>query len=187
MSLARIAPLDAPFDKNVAETFARFLPPGMESLNLFRTQAHNPRVLQRMFAGNLLDPGSIDQRTRELVILRTCVRCRCEYEWGVHVTLFAKSAGLSEADIAATLATGDSPALPAADALLFRVVDQLHETSTMDEHLWSRLARDYSSAQILELIALTGNYHAISFAANAAKVELESFAPSFGSVGLRIS
>ena len=47
----------------------------MESLHLFRTQAHNPRVLQRMFAGNLLDAGAIDQRTRELVILRTCARC----------------------------------------------------------------------------------------------------------------
>ena len=179
MSLARIVPLDAPFDSKVTETFARFLPPGMESLNLFRTQAHNPRVLQRMFAGSLLDQGSIDQRTRELVILRTCVRCGCEYEWGVHVTLFAKSAGLSDVDVAATLADEGSPALPDADALLFRMVDQLHVTSTIDDGLWAELGRHYSSAQILELIALTGNYHAISFVANAARVDLESFAPRF--------
>ncbi|WP_426104600.1 hypothetical protein [Massilia sp. TSP1-1-2] len=80
MAAARIAPLDAPFEAAIADTFARYLPPGLEPLKLFRTQANNPRVLQRMFAGNLLDKGSIDQRTRELVILRTCARCGSEYE-----------------------------------------------------------------------------------------------------------
>ncbi len=180
MPHARIVPLEAPFESSVTETFAKFLPPGMESLKLFRTQAHNPRVLQRMFAGNLLDPGAIDQRTRELVILRTCARCGSEYEWGVHVALFSKGAALSEADVAATLARDlDRLALPAADVLLFRAVDALHDTSTIGEALWDELARQYSTAQVLELIALVGNYHAISFVTNAARVGLEDFAPRF--------
>lgn len=180
MTHARIVPLEAPFESSVAETFATFLPPGMDALKLFRTQAHNPRVLQRMFAGNLLDQGSIGPRTRELLILRTCARCGSEYEWGVHVALFSKSAALSEADIAATLARDvDQLALPAAEALLFRAVDELHDTATIGDVLWEELARHYSSAQILELIALVGNYHAISFVTNAAKVGLEDFAPRF--------
>lgn len=85
MTAPRIEPLDSPFEPSVAEAFSRFLPPGMAPLKLFRTQAHNPRVLQRMFAGNLLDAGSVSARVRELVILRTCARCGSEYEWGVHV------------------------------------------------------------------------------------------------------
>lgn len=180
MSTARIVPLDAPFETAVSDTFARFLPPGMAALNLFRTQAHNPRVLQRMFAGNLLDQGSIDQRARELVILRTCARCGSEYEWGVHVALFSKAANLSPADVAQTLARdGAKSGLPACESLLILAVDELHETSTISDGLWSQLAQHYSSAQILEIIALVGNYHAISFIANAAKVELEAFAPRF--------
>lgn len=170
MATARIVPLEAPFEPSVSETFQRFLPPGMAPLNLFRTQAHNPRVLQRMFAGNLLDQGAIDQRTRELLILRTCARCGSEYEWGVHVALFAKSAQLSSAEVAATLALEREPdVLPAHEALLFRVVDELHETSTVSDRLWSELAQHYCAAQILELIAVIGNYHAISFITNACK------------------
>ena len=177
MQNARIIPLEAPFENAVSDTFSRFLPPGMPPLKLFRTQAHNPRVLQRMFAGNLLDKGAIDQRARELVILRTCARCGSEYEWGVHVALFSKAAALSSADVAATLAA-DS-ALPAPEALLLMVVDELHDTSTVSDQLWNRMVEHYSSAQILEIIALVGNYHAVSFITNAARVELEEFAPRF--------
>jgi alkylhydroperoxidase family enzyme len=180
MSTTRIAPLEAPYEDAVAEAFTRFLPPGMEPLKLFRTQAHNPRVLQRMFAGNLLDKGAIDLRTRELVILRTCARCGSEYEWGVHVALFSQHAGLSAADVAASAGKQDEPgALPPHEALLFRAVDELHDTSTISDALWHELAQHYSSAQIVELIALIGNYHAISFMTNAARVDLETFAPRF--------
>ena len=178
MSNARIVPLEAPFEPAVSDTFARFLPPGMPPLKLFRTQAHNPRVLQRMFAGNLLDKGDIDQRARELVILRTCARCGSEYEWGVHVALFSKAAALSPADVAATLAPAPA-GLPEREALLLMAVDELHDTSSVSDELWKQLVRHYSSAQILEIIALVGNYHAISFLTNAARVELEDFAPRF--------
>ncbi|WP_219933139.1 hypothetical protein [Massilia glaciei] len=64
MSSTRIVPLEAPFADPVAAAFAKFLPPGMEPLKIFRTQAHNPRVIERMFASNLLDKGSIDVRAR---------------------------------------------------------------------------------------------------------------------------
>lgn len=180
MSEARIEPLAAPYEPSVAQAFSSFLPPGMEPLKLFRTQARNPRVLQRMFASNLLDPGTLGMRVRELVILRTCARCGSEYEWGVHVALFAKAAGLSPSDIDATLASGPAEAaLPAGDLVLLRAVDALHDTATIPDGLWQELAQHYDPAQILEIIALAGNYHAVSFLANAAKVELEAFAPRF--------
>jgi alkylhydroperoxidase family enzyme len=180
MKEPRIAPLAAPFEQPVADTFARYLPPGMEALHLFGTQAHNPRVLQRVFAGNLLDAGSIDQRTRELVILRTCARCACEYEWGVHVALFAKAAGLTEADIAATLVPAGSDAgLPEQEAWLLQAVDALHDTATLPDDLWTALSGMFSNEQILEILALAGYYHTIAFTANATKVQLEAFAPRF--------
>jgi alkylhydroperoxidase family enzyme len=183
MPAARIAPLDAPYEALIAEAFNRIMPPGMEPLKLFRTQAHNPRVLQRMFAANLLDEGSIDLRSRELVILRTCARCGSEYEWGVHLALFSQRAKLSAADVAATLKNHPQQgALPVQDLLLLKMVDELHDTSAISDELWTELAAHYSSAQILEIIALTGFYHTISFVTNAVRVELETFAPRFNSV-----
>lgn len=179
MSTPRIVPLEAPYEDSIAAEFNRLLP-GMEPLKLFRTQAHNPRVLQRMFAGNLLDKGSIDLRARELVILRTCARCRSEYEWGVHVALFSERAKLTSAEVAMTLVNHQElSSLPVQEALLLKVVDELHDTSTISDGLWDELTRHYSSAQILEIIALTGNYHTVSFVTNAARVDLEAFAPRF--------
>ena len=38
---------------------------------------------------------ALSLRHRELLILRTTARCGAEYEWGVHVQVFAAKAGLS--------------------------------------------------------------------------------------------
>lgn len=169
MEAQRIAPLNAPYAPATQQAFERIMPPGMAPLALFRTMAHNPRVLQRLFAGNLLDPGSITLRERELIILRTCARCGCNYEWGVHAALFARAAELSEADIAATQVAGGSE-------LLMRAVDELHDSASISDATWQQLAARYQPDQLLEIIALTGYYHTISFIANGCRVAPEPFA-----------
>ena len=184
MSISRIAPLEPPYEAEIDQAFKRVMPPGMAALKLFRTQAHNKRVLQRMFAGNLLDKGSIELRDRELIILRTCARCGSEYEWGVHVALFAEKAGLNKLQIAATLASehqveGLTTTLTNKEISLLKAVDELHDTSGISDAVWLALTQYYNSAQILEIISLTGSYHTVSFITNAATVELESFAPRF--------
>ena len=169
MQEPRITPLNAPYAPAIQQAFDRIMPAGMEPLGLFRTMAHSPRVLQRLFAGNLLDPGALTLRERELIILRTCARCGCSYEWGVHQALFARAAELSEADIAATQAA-------AGTALLLRVADELHDSASISDATWQALASSYQPAQILEIIALAGYYHTISFIANALRIAPEPFA-----------
>ncbi len=180
MHQARIAPLEPPYDAETAAALQAIMPPGMEPLKLFRTQARNLRVFKRMAAGNLLDKGSISLRERELLILRTCARCGAEYEWGVHVALFAERAGLDHDTVAATLKPVQSDALAAHEILLFRATDALHDGSGIPDALWQGLAAHYSEEQLLEIVALVGFYHAISFVVNAARVALEPFAPRFG-------
>lgn len=173
----RVAPLDPPYEAAVASAFARITPPGREPLKLFRTMAHSPRVLQRMFAGSLLDKGPVSLRDRELVILRTCARCGSEYEWGVHVAYFAGRAGLGEEETKGTLA----PSHPWTkhDALLIGLVDALHDHAALPDELWRELADTFSPEQLLELITLTGYYHTISFLTNTLRVEREDYAPGF--------
>ena len=65
------------------------------------------------------------------------------------------------------------------DAVLLRVVDSLHDTSDIADGLWDELASCYSHEQIIEIIALVGSYHTISFMTNAARVKLEPFAARF--------
>lgn len=175
----RITPLEPPYDIDTAAALQAIMPPGMEPLKLFRTQARNLRVFKRMAAGNLLDKGSISLRERELLILRTCARCGAEYEWGVHVALFAERAKLDAAAIAATLAPGENNTLSVQENLLLGAADALHDQAGIPDALWQKLAAHYSDGQLLEIVALAGFYHAISFMVNAARVELEPFAPRF--------
>src|SRR6478672_6517686 len=91
MAVNRIPPLDPPYPAQMQADFDKIMR-GAPPLLLFRTVARNPRVLQRMMAGGLLDRGSISLRSRELMILRTCARCGAEYERGVHIATFGAKA-----------------------------------------------------------------------------------------------
>jgi alkylhydroperoxidase family enzyme len=104
MTEPRLAPIPRPYAPAIEKALAALMPPGVEPLRLFRTLAHNPRVLERFLAGGLLDKGSLSLRDRELAILRTCARCGSEYEWGVHVAFFSVRAGLSAEEVRATCA-----------------------------------------------------------------------------------
>jgi alkylhydroperoxidase family enzyme len=168
-----IVPLSPPYAPEVAEDLTKLMPPGMAPLALFRAVAHNPRVLRRLRKGGLLDPGSISVRDRELVILRTTARCGAEYEWGVHVTFFARAAGLTDAEVAATV-TGDHPWAPR-DAMLIAICDALHDHARLPDDLGAEL----TPAQLVEVLALAGQYHMVSYLVNVAGLAPEPGAARF--------
>jgi 4-carboxymuconolactone decarboxylase len=178
----RIPPLDPPYEPAVEETLKRMMPPDVEPLKLFRTIARNPEVLDRFRSTGtyLLNFGKVDPLDREIVIHRTCARCRCEYEWGVHVTVFGRPLGLSEDQIAATV-EGDAEAdvWTGRQSLLVRLADELHDEAAISDSLWERLASVWSEEQLIELIAVAGFYHLVSFLANGARVALEQAGARF--------
>jgi len=176
----RIAPLTPPYTADIQKNFDVIMPPGIPPLGIFRTVAHNPRVLSRMIQGGLLDKGSISIAERELVILRTCALCKAEYEWGVHVTGFSQKAGFTQEQIGDTLSeTPTSSYWSDKEMLLLQLVDQLYKTKTIDDGLWSELSVYYADDQLIELIMLAGLYHAVSFIVNACGVQREGFAAAF--------
>ena len=180
--LPRIAPVDPPYPPELQAQFDKLMR-GAPPLLLFRTVARNPRVLQRMMDGALLDRGSIALRARELIILRTCARCGSEYEWGVHVAIFGAKAQWTQAELRSTVHGGpDDECWGSEERLLIRLADQLHDTSRVDDPLWTELSERFAANQLVELIVLAGLYHAVSFATNAIGIEQEVFAPRFPSL-----
>ncbi len=171
---ARVTPLEPPYPEPVQAALDRIMPPGVPPLALFRALARNERVFLRLMAGGLLDRGSITLREREIVIDRACARCGCEYEWGVHVAFFAERVGLGPDQLAA-VAGGDPAALPERERLLLRLVDALHDDARVDDALWAALRAHFTEEQLVELVALAGFYHLISFVANALRIPLEPF------------
>lgn len=178
---ARIEALPLPLPvspelEGALSTLMRGAPP----LLLFRAVAHNPRVLERMLAGGLLDRGSISVRLRELMILRTTALCGAEYEWGVHAAIYGGRAELGKAELRASV-HGDAtaPEWGTQERLVLRLADALHARHDVDEALWTELRAAFAEDQLIELTMLAGLYHAVSYLVNVTRVPREAFAPGF--------
>jgi 4-carboxymuconolactone decarboxylase len=178
MTEPRIPPLTDP-SPEVAEILDKTkIRPG-PPLNIFATLAHHPRLLKRfnVLGGLFLGRGLLPARERELVILRTGWRTRCEYEFGQHV-LLGRAAGLDDEEILRV--TRDGAQWPGeGDALLIRLADEIHETHDVSDELWTALAGRWSQAELLELVTLAGFYGMVSGFLNAARVQREPGAPGW--------
>ncbi len=178
--MSRIAPAQPPYPTAIAEQLQRIMPPGVEPLVLFRTMAKSPRVFAKMFAGGLVDQGPLSLRQREVVIDRTTARLDCEYEWGLHVALFAGKVGFGETEIAATVAgSSDAACWTVEEQALLALVDDLVDRRTITDTSWSALTAYFDEPQILEAIALVGYYHTISFLCRGLSLPVEAWSARF--------
>jgi alkylhydroperoxidase family enzyme len=184
----RIDPLIAPFDEPAAELLARMMPsPEIEPIALFRLMAKNFAMADAGWKLGSYELGrdlSLDRRTREIVIDRTCARLGCEYEWSVHIAYFAERVGLTPEQVSSL--THGAPADPCWDSHVERIVigavDAMVDTGDIADDLWAGLASALDEAQLLDLLLLTGWYHAICFTARITRLPLEPGCPTFASV-----
>jgi len=177
---ARLAPAPAPYAPDIQAWLDRTMPPGRPPLVLFTTLARDPRLFTKFFSAGLLDRGHLSLRQREIVIHRTTALCRSEYEWGVHVALFAARVGFDAAQLR-SLAAGDADDLGWADdeRALLRLCDALHRDCTLDDPLWLQLQQHFSDEAMLELLMLAGFYRTVSYLTNALRLPLEPGAAPF--------
>jgi alkylhydroperoxidase family enzyme len=185
--MTRVASVEPPYEPEVEEQLRSMMPEGVPPIALFRTFARNLPLAQAMNPWGRYELSrslSVGLRGREIVIDRTCARCGCEYEWGVHVAFFAQRAGFDGEQVKSlTHGRPDDPCWASAgDRLLIELVDELYETSDVSDALWEWLRTEFDEVQLLDMLLLCGWYHAISFTARAARVPLEDGAPIFDSV-----
>lgn len=178
--MARITPAGPPYQPAIAAALDRIMPKGVPPLVLFRTMARSPRVFEKMFAGGLLDKGPLSLRQREIVIDRTTARLGAEYEWGVHIAFFADKVGFDATQVAATVhGPADATCWSADEQALLAAVDDLVDQRTIASIAWDALAAHFDEAQILEVIALVGYYHTISFLCRTLELPPEPYAARF--------
>ncbi len=128
------------------------------------------RSIGPLMAHFLVDTA-LDDRTRELVIVRTCYRDRGEYPYRQHVRIGAE-AGLDQRTLDA-LASEHPELDDPNDAVLVRAIDELHDNDVITDPTWIALSDQLTTVQILDVIALAGFYGLISFVLNTAGTELE--------------
>jgi 4-carboxymuconolactone decarboxylase len=142
--------------------------------NIFRTLARHPDLFRSWlgFGGYLLVDGTLPPRDRELMILRTAVRCRSSYEWGQHVRISLRT-GIEREVIDRVLEGPGAAGWRDHESTLMRAVDELHDEARISDSTWQALANEYDEMQLIELAMLIGQYHMVAFALNSLGVELD--------------
>jgi hypothetical protein len=110
-----------------------------------------------------------------LVIDRTTALCGAEYEWAIHISVYAAKANLTGAQVRSLVhGNGGDPCWDtAADRAVLRAVDALHAQSDLADEQWDDLVAAAGEDGALEVLLLCGWYHAISFAARTLRLPLE--------------
>ena len=177
--MSRIAELEPPYAPEIQTQFDRIMR-GAPPLMLFRVVASNARAWEKFRAGGLLDHGPLSLREREIVIDRTCALTGCEYEWGVHVAIFAQAADLTAEQVRATVhGDADAPCWSQNEKALIAAVDALHLRATLSGAEFKALSAHYDDAKIFEIILLCGFYRTVSYLANGLDLPLEQKAARF--------
>jgi alkylhydroperoxidase family enzyme len=189
----RIHPLSPPYEPDVEQMLAKWMPPGSpaEPLRLFRTMAVHNSLAGRMRplgAGILGSSATVEPRLREVMIHRTCALTGAEYEWGVHAVAFGGPLGFTSAQLDATVTGGAGDEhWSEREAAVFALADELHETSAVSDELWARLSAFLDEQQLFELIVTAGWYHTIAYVCNALRVEPEEWARPFPAPGASVT
>ena len=147
-------------------------------LNILRTIAHHPRLLEPFlgFAATLAAGGVLPRRAHELLALRAAWNCRSPFEWGHHA-IYARAAGLGDEEIRRVGEGPDAPGWSDEDRTLLAAADQLHQRQDLDDDTWKALRDRWDDAQLLEIPFVVGQYTMLSMVANATGVPLEPGLP----------
>jgi 4-carboxymuconolactone decarboxylase len=170
----RIPPLDeTEWTEEVREVLPK-RPGNWRAPNIFRTLARHPKLLKRwlVFGNHVLMKSTVPARERELLILRTGVRCRCEYEWAQHAVI-ARQIGMSDDEIRRVAEGPDAPGWEPFDAALLRAADELHDSHRMADATWRALSEEYDTQQMMDVVFTVGQYTLVSMALNTFGVELD--------------
>lgn len=174
---ARIAPVTEPSERQ-RELMKSNL--AAEPMNIFRTLAHNTRVLKRFneLGGTLLFRGTVPPRERELVILRVGWNCQSVYEFGQHIVI-GRQAGLTDDEIKRICEPVVAGSWSTGDEALLTMSDDLCTDNCVSDATWALLTPTWTDEQLVELLIVAGFYRMVSGFLNSAGVQLDDGVPGW--------
>ncbi len=130
--------------------------------------AHQPPLVGPFlgWAAALALEGSLSKREHELLALRTATRCGSAFEWREHAG-YARSAGLSDDEIARVEVGPGDPGWSEHDRLLLLAADELHDSHTISDETWTALTATHRPNELVEIVYVVGQYTMLSMVANA--------------------
>lgn len=156
--------IDEPEDDELRELYERLSGASggqMGVLNIFKTIAHNPRLLRAWIRMGtlLLAPGGItlSPRLREIAILRIAQQCGSEYEFAHHIRI-AEAAGLTEDEISSLQDYDEDSSFSELDRAVVRYTDALAAMSPDAPEIAREMKRWLSDRELVELSFCIGHW-----------------------------
>ena len=178
----RIQPVDVNLQEPLKSKMAKIFPPELPSPNLYRSVARNESLFIDMidmrFIGptGLMDRKTITPRIRELMILRTCVQARNDYEFNLHVRTISEKLGLTRAEIGDIRnAQIDDSLWPAEESSLIALVDELVGSTSVSDEVYERASKYYSESELIEMVQLVGLYTSVAMLVSLIRPELDPY------------
>jgi 4-carboxymuconolactone decarboxylase len=146
---------------------------GAKQVNLYRSLAHAPDLLSAWidWAWALRERCTTPRALREIMILRTAVVMRSEYEWQQHVAM-AQDAGVSDGKISAIVAWQTSDSYEPAERAALMLTDAML-TGNVPDGVHAELAEHFSDSERVELVLTAGFYAMVPRVLDACRVPVE--------------
>jgi hypothetical protein len=174
----RIEPVDVELNDPLRSKMEKVFPAALPSPNLYRSVARNESLFIDMidmeFIGptGLMDRKTIPPRRRELLILRTCVKARNEYEFHLHERTISERMGLSSLEIQ-DLKSADinKDIWSDEDISLIALVN----TTSVPDDVFEHAAKHFSEAELIEMTQLIGLYTSVAMLVSLIRPEFDPY------------
>lgn len=139
------------------EIYDRIEKNGARIINLYKSLAHNPRVLRNhlQLGNTLLSKTKLSPKLREMVILRIAKLTGSEYEWAQHYPV-ALETGVSEAQTSEISSWQDSTLFNDEERAVLRYTDEVSQQVKVADDTFTILKQYLDEQCILELTVAIG-------------------------------
>ena len=140
------------------------------------TMCRYPDLWQRMIDLTIEIQGAnatLELRDRKLAILRTGWLCQAPYEFGEHVNQ-SRRAGFTSEEIDRIVVGSSAPGWNEHERAILRAVEELHADAMISDETWQQMAVRLSDQQLVELLALVGQFVATAYFQNSMRLRLEA-------------
>ena len=118
----------------------------------------------------------LELRLTELAILFTATWWQSQAEWQIHAPI-ARSAGVSDAVIAALQQQTEPPFTQEDERLVYRLGKTLYETRRIDDALYAQAIEAFGEPAVVELVGVFGYYALVAMTLNVFAVRRDTDAP----------
>jgi alkylhydroperoxidase family enzyme len=121
---------------------------------------------------NYLFRGQLSVRDRELAVLRLAWLCQAPFEWGEHVKIGKRLAGVTDEEVLRAQQGSAAAGWTEHERAIVKAVEELHADAMISNGTWAVLAKTLTEEQLLEFPILVGQYQGVAYLQNSIRVAM---------------